>query len=55
VGLPYHIGYYPGGSYNYLDASKELGLELSVNHKADYSALIELLRSGSASPLGEIK
>jgi hypothetical protein len=54
VGLPCHIEWYPGGSYNYLDTSKELGPEWSVNHKADYSELIKHVQSGSASSLDEI-
>jgi hypothetical protein len=55
VDLPYHVGYYPGGSYSYVDTSKALGLELSLNHTGDYSELIDLLRNGTASPLDEIK
>jgi catechol 2,3-dioxygenase-like lactoylglutathione lyase family enzyme len=32
VGLPYHIGYFPQGSYSYVDAKEQLGIELSVNN-----------------------
>lgn len=33
VGQPYHVGEYAGGSYSYVDASAQLGLELSINHQ----------------------
>jgi hypothetical protein len=55
VGLPYHVGYYPEGSYSYVDASKQLGLELSVNHQADYGPLLAGLLAGSAAPFDEIR
>jgi methylmalonyl-CoA/ethylmalonyl-CoA epimerase len=55
VGLPYHVGYYPEGSYSYVDSSKQLGLELSVNHRADYGPLLAGLLAGSAAPFDEIR
>ena len=55
VDLPYHIGYHPNGSYSYVDAKEQLGLELSVNDQADYSALLKGLLDGTAIPLDELK
>jgi len=55
VGLPYHIGYFPRGSYSYVDAKEQLGNELSVNHIGDYSELFQALLNGSANPLDELK
>jgi methylmalonyl-CoA/ethylmalonyl-CoA epimerase len=55
VGLPYHIGYYPGGSYSYVDSKEQLGLELSVNHQGDYAELIEKLLEGITQPLDELR
>ena len=55
VGLPYHIGYHPNGSYSYVDAKEQLGLELSVNVQADYLALFKSLLDGTANPLDELK
>jgi methylmalonyl-CoA/ethylmalonyl-CoA epimerase len=55
VGLPYHVGYYPEGSYSYVDSSKQLGLDLSVNHRADYGPLLAGLLAGSVAPFDEIK
>jgi methylmalonyl-CoA/ethylmalonyl-CoA epimerase len=55
VGLPYHVGYHLNGSYSYVESSNQLGLELSVNHHADYGHLLQGLLDGSASPLDEMK
>jgi len=55
VGLPYHVGYYPEGSYCYVDSSRQLGLDLSVNHRADYGPLLAGLLAGSVAPFDEIK
>jgi methylmalonyl-CoA/ethylmalonyl-CoA epimerase len=55
VGLPYHVGYYPNGSYSYVESSNQLGLELSVNHHADYGPMLLGLLDGSVSPLDELK
>ncbi len=55
VGLPYHVGYHPNGSYSYVDALEQLGLELSVNDSGDYSELMQALMEGSAAPLDELK
>lgn len=55
VGLPYHIGYFPQGSYSYVDAKEQLGIELSVNNNGDYSELFQALLGGSATPLDELK
>lgn len=43
VGQPYHIGYFPQGSYSYVDSKEQLGLELSVNNESDYSELYKNL------------
>ena len=55
VGMPYHIGYFPGGSYSYVDAREQLGLELSVNTLADYGQLFQGLLAGTVKPFDELK
>jgi methylmalonyl-CoA/ethylmalonyl-CoA epimerase len=55
VHLPYHIGYFPGGSYSYVDSKEQLGLELSVNNQTDYTGLMKELLNGMALPLDELK
>jgi catechol 2,3-dioxygenase-like lactoylglutathione lyase family enzyme len=55
VNLPYHIGYFPNGSYSYVDAREQLGLELSVNNQADNTDLIQELLNGMALPLDELE
>jgi catechol 2,3-dioxygenase-like lactoylglutathione lyase family enzyme len=55
VNLPYHIGYFPGGSYSYVDSKEQLGLELSVNTQVDYTVLIQELLNGTALPLDELR
>lgn len=55
VGLPYHIGYFPQGSYSYVDAKEKLGIELSVNNQGDYQALFAGLMNDTAVPLDELK
>jgi methylmalonyl-CoA/ethylmalonyl-CoA epimerase len=55
VGLPYHVGYHTGGSYSYVDASAQLGLELSVNHQADGLAMLQGLRDGSRTPFDDLR
>jgi methylmalonyl-CoA/ethylmalonyl-CoA epimerase len=55
VGMPYHIGYFPQGSYSYVDSKEQLGLELSVNNQSDYGELFNNLADGSANPLDELK
>jgi catechol 2,3-dioxygenase-like lactoylglutathione lyase family enzyme len=55
VGLPYHIGYFPGGSYSYVDAKQQLGLELSVNHLAEYKELFKGLLDGTSIPMDELQ
>ena len=55
VGLPYHIGYFPQGSYSYVDAKEQLGIELSVNNYGDYSEVFQALLNGDANPLDELK
>ena len=55
VGMPYHIGYFPQGSYSYVDSRAQLGLELSVNTQADMTAFMAALANGSANPLDELK
>ena len=55
VGLPYHIGYFPGGSYSYVASKEQLGLELSVNTQAETQELFKGLRDGTAIPMDELK
>ena len=55
VDLPYHVGYFPRGSYSYVDSRAQLGLELSVNTLADYGALFQGLLDGSRNPLDELQ
>jgi methylmalonyl-CoA/ethylmalonyl-CoA epimerase len=55
VGLPYHIGYHPNGSYSYVDSKEQLGLELSVNNQGDYLELFNGLVNGTATPMEELK
>lgn len=55
VGLPYHIGYFPGGSYSYVESKEQLGLELSVNHQGDEQELFKRLLDGTAFPIDELK
>lgn len=55
VGLPYHIGYFPQGSYSYVAATDALGLELSVNLLTDDGVLFQQLQTGAAIPLDELK
>ena len=55
VGLPYHIGYHLKGSYSYVDAKEQLGIELSVNDDENYSELFQALLDGTANPLDELK
>lgn len=55
VALPYHIGYFPGGSYSYVDSREQLGVELSVNHQADNTDVIQKLLNGLSLPLDELR
>lgn len=55
VGRPYHVGYYPGGSYSYVASREQLGLELSVNHEGDYADLLGNLLGGPSGPLEELR
>lgn len=55
VGMPYHVGYFPGGSYSYVNAKDQLGLELSVNTLADYNQLFQGLLAGTVEPFDELK
>lgn len=55
AGLPYHIGYFEGGSYSYADTKRSLGLELSINNHQDNRALMERLKSGEVRALDELK
>lgn len=55
VGFPYHIGYFPGGSYSYVASREQLGLELSVNNQADYQELFKGLLDGTINPMDELK
>ena len=55
VDLPYHIGYHPGGSYSYVDSREQLGAELSVNHQADNTDMIQKLLNGMSLPLDELR
>ncbi len=55
VGMPYHIGYFPQGSYSYVESKEQLGLELSVNTTADYGDLFKDLEAGTANPMDELR
>lgn len=55
IGLPYHVGYFPGGSYSYVDAKQQLGLDLSVNINANYEAIFQGLIDGRITPLDEMR
>jgi catechol 2,3-dioxygenase-like lactoylglutathione lyase family enzyme len=55
VGLPYHIGYFPGGSYSYVASKEQLGLELSVNNQTNYQELFKGLLDGTVNPMDELK
>lgn len=55
VGLPYHIGYYPGGSYSYVASEPQLGIELSINHHDGNEQLFKDLLAGIVKPLDELK
>jgi catechol 2,3-dioxygenase-like lactoylglutathione lyase family enzyme len=55
VARPYHVGYHPRGSYSYVDAREQLGVELSVNHQGDYTELMQQLLTGLAQPLDELR
>ncbi len=54
VGMPYHVGYFPGGSYSYVDAKEQLGLELSVNTLEGDQALFQGLLEGKLNPMDEM-
>ncbi|MDR2374271.1 MAG: VOC family protein [Bifidobacteriaceae bacterium] len=47
VGAPpaYHIGYYPGGTYAFTNATRQLGVEINVKTDDDNRAKIEALRA----------
>jgi catechol 2,3-dioxygenase-like lactoylglutathione lyase family enzyme len=55
IDLPYHIGYYPNGSYSHVDSREQLGVELSVNNQADYTDVIQKLLNGTTFPLDELR
>ncbi len=55
VGLPYHIGYFPQGSYSYVASAEQLGLELSVNTFGDDGTRFAALQAGTAEPMDELK
>ena len=54
IGLPYHVEYFPGGSYSYVDSKEQLGLELSINNQSEYGALFQGLLDGSHTLLDEM-
>ncbi|MDR1633605.1 MAG: VOC family protein [Bifidobacteriaceae bacterium] len=51
LGAPpaYHIGYYPGGTYAFTNATRQLGVEINVKTDDDNRAKIETLRADPAS------
>ncbi len=55
VSMPYHVGYFPDGSYSYVESRQQLGLELSVNTSGDYQELIKDLLDGTAVPMDEMR
>ena len=54
VGKPYHIGYWPGGSYSYVATAKTLGVDLCIQSLTDPVTLYERLATGSHKPLSEL-
>lgn len=46
---PYHEGFYPGGTYTFVDTYKELGVELNIKRDEDNTALIAKLEADPAS------
>ena len=55
IGLPYHIGYYPGGSYSYVASQPQLGVELSINHHDGSEQRFRDLLAGVVKPMDELK
>jgi hypothetical protein len=55
VGMLYHIGYFPQGSYSYVDARKQIGLELSVNTATKDQKIFDDLTTSSAKPMDELR
>ena len=41
---PYHEGFYPGGTYTFVDTFSELGVELNIKKDEDNTGLIEACR-----------
>jgi methylmalonyl-CoA/ethylmalonyl-CoA epimerase len=54
VGMPYHVGYFPNGSYSYVNSREQLGLELSVNTLGDTQELFKSLLDGTVAPMDEM-
>ena len=46
---PYHEGFYPGGTYTFVDTMKELQTELNIKNDEDNTALIEQYRADPLS------
>ncbi len=55
VDMPYHVGYFPTGSYSYVNAKEQLGLELSVGIQADYQDIFQGLLDGKIKPMDEMR
>jgi catechol 2,3-dioxygenase-like lactoylglutathione lyase family enzyme len=45
AGEPYHIGYWPGGTYSFTDTIKQLGVEINIKTNDDNTAKREKLLS----------
>jgi methylmalonyl-CoA/ethylmalonyl-CoA epimerase len=46
---PYHEGFYPGGTYTFVDTYAELGVELNIKKDEDNNGLISQLEKDPAS------
>lgn len=46
---PYHEGFYPGGTYTFVDTMKELQMELNIKRDENNAALIEKYHADPAS------
>jgi len=48
---PYHVGYYPGGAYSFVDTLAQLGLEINIKDEFDYTSKIKELLASPNAPL----
>jgi hypothetical protein len=43
--LPFHIGFYPGGTYTFIDTTEQLGIPINIKEDCDNTALIDYLHT----------